>query len=381
MGYKIDLKGMVFGKWTVLEFDNENSKPQNPKWIVQCSCEKHTIKSVQGGTLKGGESKSCGCLTNEDLTGKKFGRLTVIKKADIKADKGRSILWECKCDCGNENLVFVRTSSLKKGNTQSCGCLHKERTSISNKKYNAFDLNGEYGILYTFKKEEFYFDKEDYDKIKNICWNNSDGYAHGYIQHKKKYCLMHRYIMNVLDNNTVVVDHKNLQRNDNRKENLRICTTQQNNMNIGVASNNNSGFTGVMWSKEYNCWKGGISINYKDYYRSFENFEDAVAFRLALEEKCFGEFAYKNKNIKEEFFKEIDIEQILLSLPIRRDNTSGIRGVSWSKEKNKWRAYINKDGKRIERAFLDFKKAVEWRKEMESQNFEKIKTPEFLKIN
>ena len=60
-----------------------------------------------------------------DLRGKQFGYLTVIKQSG-RDSRGR-IVWECKCRCGNTS--FVRGTSLKEGNTKSCGCLQKERVS------------------------------------------------------------------------------------------------------------------------------------------------------------------------------------------------------------------------------------------------------------
>jgi len=63
-----------------------------------------------------------------DLTGRRFGRLTVIKRdysdPRNKADK---IFWLCKCDCGNEKNIDGR--HLRNGNTKSCGCLRNELTS------------------------------------------------------------------------------------------------------------------------------------------------------------------------------------------------------------------------------------------------------------
>lgn len=57
-----------------------------------------------------------------DLTGKKFGRLTAIEPTGKKASNG-AIIWKCICDCGNVN--FVDSGSLTKGRVQSCGCLRK----------------------------------------------------------------------------------------------------------------------------------------------------------------------------------------------------------------------------------------------------------------
>lgn len=54
-----------------------------------------------------------------DLTGQRFGRLTVIEFAGIS--KGRNAKWLCHCDCGSEVVVLSR--SLKSGRTNSCGCL------------------------------------------------------------------------------------------------------------------------------------------------------------------------------------------------------------------------------------------------------------------
>lgn len=59
---------------------------------------------------------------------------------DSKNGNGR---WRCMCDCGRETIVY--TGGLTRGSTQSCGCLHKEKTSITHKKYNEYNLSGEFG--------------------------------------------------------------------------------------------------------------------------------------------------------------------------------------------------------------------------------------------
>lgn len=70
-----------------------------------------------------------------DLTGQRFGRLTVIER-DFQYPiehnlKGGHSYWKCKCDCGN--TTTVESYNLRKEKTQSCGCLQKERTSKSNR--------------------------------------------------------------------------------------------------------------------------------------------------------------------------------------------------------------------------------------------------------
>ncbi|MBR6474019.1 MAG: hypothetical protein IKS98_01030 [Lachnospiraceae bacterium] len=62
-----------------------------------------------------------------DLTGERFGRLTVIEEAPKDVyDKGTRIKWYCSCDCGGKTIAT--TSDLKRGHTTSCGCYQKERT-------------------------------------------------------------------------------------------------------------------------------------------------------------------------------------------------------------------------------------------------------------
>lgn len=62
-----------------------------------------------------------------DLTGQKFGRLTVIKMAEnVKTKNGKSKS-QCLCECECRNIIKVPSSTLKSGNTKSCGCLKKEK--------------------------------------------------------------------------------------------------------------------------------------------------------------------------------------------------------------------------------------------------------------
>lgn len=240
----------------------------------------------------------------KDLTGQRFGRLVVVKRAEdhVSISGKHYIQWLCKCDCGNESIIIG--DSLKCGSTKSCGCLLKEVAKKSmhdkTKKYNTYDLSGEYGIGYTLKGEEFYFDLEDYDLIKNHCWHiNEDGYVKTNID--SKHVFMHRLIMG--SPNGLVIDHrygKNT-RNDNRKYNLRICTQHENTMNRAMSINNTSGIKGVTWDKHYNKWNAYITVNYKKINLGyFKKIEDAVKIRKESEEKYFGEFNYKRnyKNLQ-----------------------------------------------------------------------------------
>ena len=70
-----------------------------------------------------------------DLTGQKFGRLTVIKRAKDKIRKNgkHEVMWECLCDCGNTKIVS--RDSLRSSAIRSCGCLRKENTKNMRSKH------------------------------------------------------------------------------------------------------------------------------------------------------------------------------------------------------------------------------------------------------
>jgi hypothetical protein len=199
------------------------------------------------------------------------------------------------------NKGVMEGGHLKSGIIQSCGCLQSEhiiKIGKANKKYNIYDLeNQEYGIGFTGKGEEFWFDKEDYETIKDYCWNISDkGYVEtkiyddNQIQHTLR---MHRLIMNAQQNEEI--DHIKHKLYDNRKSKLRKVTSSQNKMNAINRKNNTSGHTGVSWSKSNQKWIAYINKNKKwinlGYYN---NFEQACRIRKEAEEKYFGEFSYDN---------------------------------------------------------------------------------------
>ena len=70
-----------------------------------------------------------------DLTGQKFGRLTVLSRAEGRVEPSgkKRTRWACRCDCGNTCVVLGE--ALTRGATMSCGCLQKERASIANTKH------------------------------------------------------------------------------------------------------------------------------------------------------------------------------------------------------------------------------------------------------
>lgn len=112
--------GQKFGKLLVL-LSAERLEKNHKAYLCQCECGNKKI--VSGYHLRKGDIQSCGCLVSEDLTNKKFGRLTVIKRAYIGKDKAQ--YWECLCDCGT--TTYVNSANLKRKHTESCGCYRKDQ--------------------------------------------------------------------------------------------------------------------------------------------------------------------------------------------------------------------------------------------------------------
>ena len=215
--------------------------------------------------------------------------------------------WYCNCDCGTKNKIILG-SALTSGNIRSCGCLHKEvasetaKTKISHgKKYNEYDLSGTYGIGYDSNGNKFFFDLEDYDKIKDICWfKDSRGYFVGHVLGENKQVRLHRLILGIqdIDDSLIVGDHIYSDRKyDNRKQNLRITEQKHNTKNRIRPSNNTSGKTGVSWRKDINKWTAYIGINHKQIYLgSYNNIQEAIDVRINAEKKYFREYRVKNEH-------------------------------------------------------------------------------------
>ena len=122
MSKRLDLIGKQFGKWTVLS--REPSGPYGKsRWLCQCACG--NLGVIDGTQLNRGKSLSCGCNRHEkkieDLTGKTFGYLKVLKRVENKGDLA---MWECEClACPAHKHTIVAGSRLKRGLVKSCGCM------------------------------------------------------------------------------------------------------------------------------------------------------------------------------------------------------------------------------------------------------------------
>ena len=148
-----DLTGKRFGRLLVIEKGQTrktNGGQSKATWKCQCDCG--NFIEVDGEKLRKGHTTSCGCkkkelrINFEDLTGQRFGRLTVIRFLEPSERKSRQYNWLCQCDCGNE--VRACANKLKNGLQQSCGCLKEEMKPLIGERSKKYKYSNKrlYGV-------------------------------------------------------------------------------------------------------------------------------------------------------------------------------------------------------------------------------------------
>ena len=153
-----DLTGKKFGLWTVLYKDTKKYNTRDIRWICECECG--TIKSVLGKYLRNGKSISCGCSKKVDLTGQRFGKLTVLETL-YNYDEYKRATYKCVCDCGN--IVYIKSAEIYKRKT--CGCNYVD----ARKDY----VGQKFGKLLVLEMLYNYKDNQTYCKCKCDCENEA----------------------------------------------------------------------------------------------------------------------------------------------------------------------------------------------------------------
>lgn len=190
-----DLTGEKFGMLTIL---NRVPKSSPVKYLTRCECGNEKI--IEGRSIKSGITKSCGCLNQtckdgtkyDDLIGTKVGKWTILSFAS-KGSRGEK-RFNCLCECGSEKIIFAR--ELKIGRSKSCGC------SLKNGRHRVPGIDksiNEQGYVRT-------------------TFNGKRGVEHRYImeQHLGRKLYPHEN-----------VHHINGIRHDNRLENLELWSKSQ----------------------------------------------------------------------------------------------------------------------------------------------------------
>lgn len=260
MRYK-DLTGQRIGKLTVLEPTEERVR-NAVVWRCRCDCGNEIL--VESRRLKPGAIYSCGCqqppdTVGKDLTGLRFGRLTVLRKSGNKAKDGNP-LWLCKCDCGN--TIETTKRRLVTGGTRSCGCGRKPPLKDwVGKRFGMLTV-----LSYARKENGFH------------------------IWHCRCDC-----------GNTVDVRQTNLQSGGTTSCGCQRSSQKNLHYTEGTCvemlrkdimyKTNTSGVRGVYYSAKRNKWIAQIMFRQKCYYLGgYDHIEDAAEARAEAEEKIFGDF-------------------------------------------------------------------------------------------
>lgn len=169
----IDLTGQRFGRLTVLKKGKgrkTSGGAYKATWICQCDCGNTT--EIDGEKLRRGHTTSCGCFKHEnkgsqfnDLLGRRFGRLTVIKFIPQSERTVRQYNWWCKCDCGNE--IKANAYKLRMGLQQSCGCLKEDMKTFI----------GDMSLKYKYSNKRLY---SVYKAMLDRCYNPDSREWHNY---------------------------------------------------------------------------------------------------------------------------------------------------------------------------------------------------------
>jgi hypothetical protein len=135
-------------------------------------------------------------------------------------------------------------------------------------------------------------DDSDFDWLSKYKWSlNGSGYAAANVNGKTE--LMHRLIMGAKYGQEI--DHKDRNKKNYQRNNLRFCTRSQNNDNIGISSRNKTGFKGVCWQNRERKYQSRIYVNGRSIHLGF--FDDALDAAQKYNEavkKYRGEYSYLN---------------------------------------------------------------------------------------
>lgn len=268
MPRSVDLTGRRFGKLIALAPTDKRMDEGSVVWLCQCDCGKQT--EVSARKLTRGTVTNCGCRRKtsahngtiaEDLTGRRFGILTVIRRDENKNNRTR---WLCRCDCGNQCIVMAQ--HLKFGHTKSCGC--QRVWDLPDRKKDIAGMKiGRLTVLCATEKR---------DAKGSVFWHcrcncgneldvTEDCLIHG--NYRSCGCLKQEFQASI-GKQLTFVDGTCVEWLQSRKS----------------RSDNTSGFRGV-YQASNGKWKAGIGLQKKRYYLgTYSTFEEAVSARIRAEE-------------------------------------------------------------------------------------------------
>lgn len=268
-----DLSGKIIDYLTVIERNMEQTRLRHmPIWECKCICGNIIYRNTQNLSTENTKfKKSCGCIKvsqipKVDLTGKKFGHLTVkefIGSTIVSGESKRLHMWKCECDCGNiisKSYSYLKNKSIKK----SCGCKVHEPIHNMNK-------SSEYKIWSAMKQRCYN------PKAKHYKSYGGRGIT-VYEPWKNSFIEFYNYIGPRPSKNHSI-DRMNVNGNY-EPGNIRWVTQELQNKNKRKISKSNTGLIGITKiGKKYYVTIGRTRLG------SFKNIDDAIAVRQKAEEE------------------------------------------------------------------------------------------------
>ncbi len=211
----------------------------------------------------------------QDLTGMRFGRLTVLGRDDdyVGPSGRRRGKWLCKCDCGKDTSVL--TTRLRNNRTTSCGCFQKEMASISNTTHNLSQHKAyKTYILMMYRC----YTVKDVTSTSYIYYKARGIKVEPFLQNTKNFCDFYDQLLLEYPGEDMSLD-----RIDNEagyyRSNLRLASKHTQVCNRRLHKNNTSGYRGIHSSQHYNGWCGKITINGESYIMYAPTIKEAVEWR------------------------------------------------------------------------------------------------------
>ncbi len=335
MGVINNILNQVFGRLKVIRYNAEVSKIKG-RACWDCECECGNIITVTGNSLLTGNTRSCGCLHSEqlkernfrDITGMKIDMLTALRYDFEAYEKTGRTYWICRCECGNIKSISLDYLMSSNTSCHSCGCMTIQSMSKSNSKRNEIRILEDFGYAEVWFNKDgdgfFKCDIEDLDVIRKYCWHKSLGYACTHIrdnENKIHSVRAHRVILSKYyseeEMKDKVVDHRNHDILDNRKDNTRLCTTSENMINRRPYSNTGEKY--ISYLEKLDKYR----FSFNKHTKSFKTKLDAINYRDEYLKQHPNEFRYNRSediNISRNQNKIIyPFYDIITGLPIKRN--------------------------------------------------------------
>lgn len=283
-----DLTGLRFGRLTV-SHPLRSEPGKGVIWLCKCDCG--GTKEVPASRLQQDKVHSCGCIKRElqakqNITGQRFGRLVAVELQYYNEKK--EDCWLFRCDCGKEKVIPA--ANVKWSGVRSCGCLHAEHIEQLRKQ----DIAGQ-----RFGRLKAIAPTEDHDACGSIIWKcicdcgKEVAYSVNRLTRGKTLscgCLYRESRSTASENRRDAVDGTLLS---------TLVTS------LEPRSDNSSGCTGVWHDKQKDKWHAYINFQKKRYNLGiFRTREQAVKARKAAEERFYAPMIQEKWDMLTEHTKE-----------------------------------------------------------------------------